>query len=65
MQKPVDSLVEAQTQLPPGPQGPNVSQVWPVQVFEVQAPLAQTPVEHWKQGVSRSSGGDEEEACKR
>jgi hypothetical protein len=31
----------AQTQDPPGPQGPKVAQVWPVQVLDEQAPFVQ------------------------
>lgn len=45
-QWPVCSVVLAHTQLPPGPQGPKVAHVWPVQVLLVQAPLVQTPVGH-------------------
>jgi hypothetical protein len=38
--------VLAQTQVPPGPHGPKVVHVWPVQLLLVQAPLAQVPVVH-------------------
>ena len=47
-QKPVLSAVVAQTQEPPGPQGPKLAQVWPVQVLEEQAPLVHLPEGHWK-----------------
>jgi hypothetical protein len=40
-QKPVPSVMLAQTQDPPGPQGPKVLQVSPVQVLDEQAPLVQ------------------------
>lgn len=45
-QKPVLSVMEAQTQEPPGPQGPKVSQVWPLQELKEQAPLVQPPDGH-------------------
>jgi hypothetical protein len=45
-QKPVDSVVEAHTQVLPGPQGTKVEQVRPVQEEDVQAPFLQEPVEH-------------------
>ena len=45
-QNPVLSVVLAQTQDPPGPQGPNVSQVSPVQALVTQALLLQTPESH-------------------
>lgn len=41
-QKPVPSVVLAQTQLPPGPQAPKLSHVWPAQKMEEQAPFVQT-----------------------
>jgi hypothetical protein len=40
-QKPVPSVMLAQTQGDPGPQGPKVEQVLPVQVLDEQAPLVQ------------------------
>ncbi len=47
-QYPAPSVVLAQTPGEPGPQGvEKVSQIWPVQLLLVQAPLAQTPVVHY------------------
>jgi len=51
-QKPVPSAVLAQTQVPPGPQGVNVSHVSPVQVFETQALLMQIPEGHCRRTVN-------------
>jgi len=52
-QKPVLSEVVAQTQEPPGPQGPKLEQVWPVQVGEEQAPLEHFPEGHYKESLVR------------
>ena len=38
-QKPVPSVMLAQTQLPPGPQEPKLLQVWPVQDLDEQSPF--------------------------
>jgi hypothetical protein len=40
-QKPVLSVMGAQTHEPPGPQGPKSAQVWPPQELKEQAPLVQ------------------------
>lgn len=51
-QNPVSSVVLAHTQLPPGPHGPNVVHVWPVQAVLVQAPLTHVlPVGHCLESV--------------
>jgi hypothetical protein len=44
-QNPVLSAVLAQTHDPPGPHGPNVVHVWPVQLDEVHAPFTQVSPE--------------------
>ncbi|KAI9858086.1 MAG: hypothetical protein M1813_007898 [Trichoglossum hirsutum] len=55
-QKPVPSKVLAQTQEPPGPQGPKLAQVWAVQVEEEQAPFTQVPEGHCREEKRMSEG---------
>lgn len=45
-QKPRPPVMEAQTQLPPGPQGPKAPQVLPVHELKEHAPLVQAPEGH-------------------
>jgi hypothetical protein len=45
-QKPVWSTMEAHTQEPPAPHGPNVSQVCPVQELNAHAPFEHAPDGH-------------------
>jgi hypothetical protein len=53
-QKPAPPVTEAHTHEPPGPQAVKVSHVWPVQEFNVQAPLVHTPESHCWWGVAVS-----------
>ena len=47
-QKPSPPVTEAQTHEPPGPQAVKVSQVWPVQLGDEQAPFLHLPLGHWQ-----------------